>query len=281
MFYILVCSAIFGQEIQYERINSAQVPEIKSDIEGLNWYRFVSNKGSPDKERNFEILSLDKKEGISLYQNVEKIRSWIFTRWSLSDINFNKRCMIICVPTKELYVKLFSTDKRLVKENVIWYYVDSDSWMRDLCPYISQVCYREIEQKYNIKFDYWAIEGMCALNGSAKNIKSSLRELGESFSDDEPCYWSEQILNTTANDSQNVELFNKESMALCLFFVKERSKKGFLTLATNKDKLASLKNLGFKTYETLDSYFNTYVQVLGADINSKKFSDSYLTVGDE
>ena len=198
------------------------------DIKDLTWHRWTT--------KNFTILSIDKKQGQYLVENVEKIKGWVMKRWGLPDLEFSAECRLLAVPDQELMEKLFRMDKSMVDirresgkitMSVGWLLLN-DTPSTTVPPAITKICLAEFAQKYNVDIRPWIQCGFAKLDRSPSAIKDDIVALGNLIDKDELIYFSKTLFaleDLSKLNSKDRELFAKESMALCLLLRKEFGQK--------------------------------------------------------
>lgn len=263
--------------------SSGGQPPTTSVVPNVSWNRYET--------QNFEILSINKEQGVYLYQNVEYLRKWTLERWGIKSVDYSTKCKIMIAPDKDTYVKLFKKDKTGYvadgKSIAIWMYAEP-KWHVDSLPQaLTAIGIAEFERKYNVIFPLWLKEGMSLLNTSIGNIKSNLGELTEVFSKDNAWFWSKDLLNMTPDKLAKYEVkhrgwFAKESAMMCLYLIKEHGPLSFnnmlnVFVAKEADPLAALRQVGYADYEKFDLVFYKYMYSLAGDILNRKTPDSYLT----
>lgn len=263
--------------------SSGGQPPTTSVVPNVSWNRYET--------QNFEILSINKEQGVYLYQNVEYLRKWVLERWGIKSVDYSTKCKIMIAPDKETYVKLFKKDKTGYvndgKTISIWMYAEP-KWHVDTLPQaLTAIGIIEFERKYNTTFPLWLKEGMSVVNTSIGNVRSNIGDLIEAFSKDNAWFWSKDLMSMTPEklakyETKHRSWFSKESAALCLYLMKEHGTLSFnnmLNVLTVKDAdpANALKKIGFVDYEKFDQVFYKYMYSLSADVINRKTPDSYLT----
>lgn len=266
------------------------------DLQNKTWNRWETD--------NFVILSLDANQGAYLYENIEKIKVWVFTRWGLPDIEFPKRvyksgqlaepgCMLVCVPSKDYLNKLFrlkasqseiQTDNQgKITRSVAWVSLDKTP-AESLPSSITTICLKEFEQQTNARFKPWLYRGMSHLNATLLQVRESLSPLAAQVQQNQQMHFSKSLFEMSEEDWSKLnqsqqQLFDSEATAMCLLLRKEFGQSNFLTFLRNGASEQSLKTaFGFSSYNELDATFKRYMYHLSNDINSQKTPDHYLQV---
>ena len=160
---VVLCGLLILQE---EPITKVKLPqEVRQelaktpddDIAGKQWNRWTS--------RSFVVCSIDDGQARFLNANLEKVKSWIYTRWGLSDIPFTAEARLICVNDREFFKKLFGLDRTKVEVrkdqsgkinlSVIFFLLD-DKPSRTVPTPLTELCLDEFEQKYGFQVGWWA-----------------------------------------------------------------------------------------------------------------------------
>lgn len=253
-------------------------PLFANDLEtkDLKWHKFNT--------QNFVVLSIDESQGKKLANNIEKVKKQSLSRWGIPKGElFSAECRVFSTD-KSLMKKLFQLDssKVEIKRNqgkieisVIW------TTPEDIPISISEVCLAEYNQKYDNKISYCLLRGMCLLNGSVDSIKSKLNYKSGYL------YYSKNLFGMTFNKWEELsieskQLFDKESIILCLFLRKEFGEVKLHQFFEAEKSLSSEESLkfvyGFSDYKKFDSSFMIYMKDLCSDILLGKTPDSYLEI---
>lgn len=155
--------------------------------ENIQWNRYVTD--------NFEILSIDDAQGHYLYDNIEKIKTWVAWRWGIRDEPFDFKCKIICVPSTELYESLFSKKIAIWHKDAVWIVADLPKWDRDMPVYLTEVILNNFAVKHGKVMPMWCRRGMSVLNGRLADIKFSLASV--------------KVLDTKSLFQMTEEVYNK------------------------------------------------------------------------
>lgn len=295
-FLVLFLTSIVFTNTMLVSVVSAETPkevqqEIKSnpDISGKVWNRWTSE--------NFVVCSLSDTQAKYLNLNLEQVKSWIYTRWGISDMKFSAECRLICVDDKVLFKKLFGLDKSTVeirrnsngtiKLSVIFILLN-DTPAKTIPIPLTEVCLVELEQSYNIRFGWWIHRGIGQLNGSLGEIRANFAYLNSKLQHDESMYFSESVLKMTEEQywkesAENRSVFDKCACAMCLLIRKEFGEEKMLTFmkstSSGKDlKIALYELYKFDSYSQFDETFKSYLKSLALDIVQNKTPNSYLQI---
>ncbi len=248
------------------------------------WNRYTT----PD----FVIISLDNGQGKYLSDHIEETKNWIYTRWGLPAVDFNKECKLVCVEDPEIYRKFFNLETSKVEiredQNVIFFLLNDSPKKTIPCP-LTEVCLVEFEHKYKIEFPWWARRGMALLNGDLKDIRSDLTNMQHYQG---TVYDAKSLLTTTKEkynefSSEQKWTYDTESMILCLMLRKEFGINKYLRFLQicYKDKnpeTALQKIYGYSGYDEFNSKFSQFLKDLTADVSGtrpgRSTPDSYLLV---
>ena len=278
-------SSVTGPSLVYPEgvSHKEEDPEIKN----LVWHRWTT--------KNFTILSINYQQGKWLADNLEEVKSWCLARWGFPDFDFSKECRIFCVDDPKLLKKLFDVDSSKVEVrrndgkvelSAIWMLLNGQPASTVPIP-LSRVCWAEFEQKYGASLGWWAYRGMSLLNGTLPQIKSNFLNLNNVIQADLPVYLSRNLFTMTEdqynmNSKKNQEIFDLQSMALCLMLRKEFGEakmQGFLRISAKNETENVLKLVyGFTGYDQFDISFVRYMRDLSRDIKESKTPDDYLNI---
>ena len=263
----------------------ADGPAIPDEYKDLRWHR--------KETANFEILAIDSRHAQQIKSYVETLKTWTCNRWGLSDVPFQKPCMIICVPSQELFKEFTRKDdvepKASMSKNpdgtdrpvfTIWIAATpDDSWLTATLPEkLSRICLLNYEATYGIKLGTWAHVGMSALNNNVGTVRNMLTNLNVNQD-----YESGVILSTTEADyialtPEDKQVFRREAAALCLMLRKEFGHKRFHSfLAKSTDASPPVFVFGFSDIDQFNVSYNSFVRNLGHDLQTGRTPDSYLT----
>ena len=224
---------------------------------------------------NFEVWSIDRSQGESLYATIEQTQDQIYRRWGLEPVRFSTRCKVWVAPNKELmntlfhlpdgsFSKIHRDASGKIDETDIYILWDKDAVLSPL----TVVCLAE----YDLNF--WAIRGMSILNQPIPKIRSKLLALkNQSFPI--KSIFSITEAQWVAMTEDNRHLFDVQSAALCLMLRKEFGQD--ICLGTMK-KGSSLTLTGFPTFDSIDKTFKRFVNYVVADIEQKRMPDDYLII---
>jgi len=235
---------------------------------------------------NFIILSYNQKQGEYLSKNIEKMKSWVFARWGLPDVEFSGECKIACVPTKDLMKELYRLDHSAIynkrkpngKIESTTIFLILDKPPACVIPIgLTEVCLNELCTR-NIKIGFWAHRGMAILNGTLPQIR---QELGSLKTKAMP---SQRLFSMSESDwralpEETQILFDQQAATTCLLLRKEFGQSKFLTFVLTDNKEKDLKEIfGFSSERKFDEALERYITNLSEDINKGKTPDSYLQI---
>jgi len=299
-FYILIfifsffCIQIHAQDEIIKVYNPEEVlveiNENPNEIEGLSWNRWTS--------KNFVVCSLNDLQAQYLHKHLELVKTWIYNRWGLEDIEFSAPCKLICVDNKDLFKKLFNIEETKVElrhdsngrinESVIFLLIDGPPSKTVPVP-LSKVCYSEFSQVHDLSFSPWSEIGMSELNGTIDQIKYKILNLKNYLNEKQPIYYSESLLNLNKDQYKELDLdkknlFSSSSVLFCLFLRKEFGQSVYLDFVKESSKSSpdvALKNiLKFSDYLHLDKTFKRYMIDLSNDVTDDITPNSYLQVNE-
>lgn len=247
---------------------------------------------------NFVVCSLSNAQAKYLHDHLEGIKTWLYQKWGLYDINFDAECKLICVDDANLFQKLFRMDSSAVeirrnadgtiKESVVFLLLN-DAPSRTVPMALTEVCLAEFEQEYNVRFGWWVHRGMAMLNGTISNIRKNIDAQMTVLERQEPTFFSRSLLETTEEaykgfDPQKRAMYDRVAMIFCLMLKKEFGTTKFQemmkeTAVGTKPEQALSSVLSFKSYDEFDVSFKRYMKDLIEDVINKKTPDSYLLAG--
>jgi len=283
---IFVTNPVFAQDLAQDLPQGAKVkitdPELAGYSEDLSWHRWTT--------KNFTIMSISEEQGNWMFKNIEDVNTWCVNRWGINKFSFPVECRVFCVPNKELFKKLFSSELSKVEyrknENIVavWLVLD-DKPEKNLPVYLTQAILYELEVKINNKISWALIKGMSVLNEPIADIKEKLLENKKFINNDTPMFFSKALLEMTEDvyyeqTKENRNIFDCQSAAFCLLLRKEFGEQKFLKLLTEPTEYEKFveQTYGFKDYNQLDSSFKRYMLDLANDIDKNKTPDSYLLI---
>lgn len=266
----------------YDVINSVAIPELPDEYKGYSWHRYLTN--------NFEVLAIDNNHAKAIVEVIEDVKKWTQVRWGMPSVDYDKPCMIMCVPSKSLLQKWFRkteiNPKRSKSERVDGKYLDvysffisaDDNYLSDQLPSkIGWVNLMHYEHLNNVSLRPWAFSGMSLLNSDINSIKTNFINLPPKGS----LIPVKELFEASPN-SVNDPIFCKQSAAMCLLLMKQgNTNQRFINFVkqSSKDKpsvsLASL--YGFRSYEHFDEVYVKYCNNLTHDIGRNLTPDMGLT----
>lgn len=302
--FILIQNTVFSQEkLYFERY---PIPTSVKNKLNYNSSEVVTRIGWHHWERKpFNILSIDEQQGYTLHSYVPFIKTWIYERWGLEDINFSAECRIYATSnvdqmrtlfggldrsycfviendTKtvvEQNNKIFAVDDSSIKISYLWLILDKKP-SETIPSALTLVCLKEYEHAKKIKFGYWFHRGCSVLNTSVSRLKTNILYSKKYLDGDMDMYWSKTLLTMTEDewlllDQSKRDLFDSQAAILTLMVRKEFGQDVLFDLL---NKSSNIKVLGFDKYEVFDGKYRSYMKYLTADIVSRKTPDSYLKI---
>jgi hypothetical protein len=279
VFFLTIQTDLYAPDIVYP-FNTA-APQ-KSEIKNLEWNRYTT--------KNFVILSINNSHGKWVSENIENIKSWCLTRWGFEDLDFSRECRIFFVPNKDLMQKLFNLDRSKIEFrkdlSVMWVLLD-DKPERTVAPFISQVCLKEFEYKNSVKLSVWFKRGSSYLNGTLSDIRQNVLSLSDMLKNEETVFSSQKLFSMSEDDLskegyQNRQIFDRQSLALCLMLRKEFGEaklQGFLRMANKNEPKSVLKFIyDFDSFDGFDKQYVRFMKDLTSDILNNKTPNSYLEI---
>lgn len=249
---------------------------IPKELEGLQWNRWTS--------KNFVVCSIDDQQAQFLNKNLEYIKTWIYQRWGLPNVDFSAECKIICVHDPKLFQKLFNlTTTRVeirrdetgkIKETVVFMLCD-DTPSKIVPIPISEICFAELSNKFKM----WSKVGMAQLNGTFPQIKDNILFLKNNLEKNEPMFFSKGLFEMTQEnynelDQEKKKLYDACAMTFCLMVRKELGQKKFLELMQSND----IKTLGFKDENHIDRTIRRYMIDMIREARENKIPNNYLQI---
>lgn len=261
LFLVLFAATVVAQEqvVPYplETPKQAKAPEIPEDLKGMVWNKWTT--------KNFIILSIDKDQGVYLKNNMEKIKTWLLTRWGLSDVNFDGECKIVCVSSKKLLKRIFRLDgskfevrkdqNGKIQTSVIWFSLED--YEKDIAMFeLMNICLSQFENKYKKDLPSVCKKGMAFLSQEPEVIKHKILE--------EP----------TSEISFEKELNDVQCGVLCLLLRKEYGQDNFIKYLSSND----FNCFGFTQKEKFNETLNRYYRNLLEDIKTNRVPNEYLKI---
>lgn len=261
-------------------MEEAPDPALKDKV----WHR--------SQTKNFTILSLDKGQGSYLFENLEHIKRWTFTRWGLPDMDFSAECRVVCVPDAAMMKKLFRVEGSKVesrkedgkiKLHVIWVVFDKRP-TECLPSAMTMVCLTEFEQQHDVTIPFWVRRGMAVLNLSMPQIKGTLRSMNEAISKREKVYFSNAFFGMTREaflqaDAETQKVYDAQATVMCLLFRKEFGQYNFLRFISAPSTEQHLREvIGFRSFDEFDKTFKRYMYYLSQDVVGGQTPREYLEI---
>ena len=275
--YILLMLAMLGADPQPMTVPAPN----QSAVKDLILYKRITE--------NFEVISLDDKQGESVARQIESIKQWSLERWDLEGdkdrVCFSHRCVIVIVPNESVLNKLFHIDRSFAEDRdnggVAWVCYTEIEHTRVLSVLLTEIFLKEFETQHKMKIAYWAKRGIAVLNGNPKQIKKFLQPMYQHISSDRGMFFTESLFGlekdtVMRSTPENISLFDKEAALLCLLLRKEFGNVRFLSMVGGS---GLKKSTGYNSYSEFDSAFKRYVFYATEDIVRNKMPDFYLNIG--
>jgi hypothetical protein len=252
-----------------------QVRELQGLMRGqqpkeLQWNRYVT--------KNFEILSLDDAQGKYLSDSIEHIKVWTLWRWGISDVDFQMKCKLICVPSVDLYEKLFnkktSSWRAEIKngnlETTVWIISSGEKWNTHIPTQLTECVLSNFELIHGRKIPIWAHRGISLLNGRFSDIRSQF-PLVTKFDVKMLLETTPDIYNKFSEGQKSA--FDAQATVFCLWVRQEFDGKVFLDFLGSSivNPEWSLQYFGLTTYVSCNEKLQIYLPKLA------NATDSYLT----
>lgn len=250
--------------------------------------------GSPKVEffsretKNFEIICNNKGYADRLAEDIEHIKRSIYLRWGMEDVDFNNKCMLVCVDDPKLYKELYKRDKSVYNANyrhknkeisAIWFYMSNDWRDSVLSVKLTEACLHEYSLVKNVKFPTWMIVGISNLNGSEKHINNLLKNSYKMMETGFDHYDAESILKQKLDNENYDQWLSVQSTLLCLYLKKELKMKDILSFCRKNSLLVIREDLKFESFEEFNYQFEKYMFNLSFDLfNDKTPATYYLDI---
>lgn len=292
IWFVLLLLPSIVEAQSFNQVGSAEVLQpfgapADPDIQGLVWNKWTTE--------NFTILSLDKAQGKSLFDNIENIKTWTVHRWGLRDVKFSAECRVFCVSTKDLLKKLFNLDSShgevrknngSIEISALWLVLDENP-AKTIPPALTYVVLSEIEQQGNTEFGMWAKRGISFLNSTRSQIRTNFQELQTQLDGNQELFFSNGLFGITEDQffslsSDKKELFDIEAGILCLLLRKEFGQDNLLLFFQTKQSEEDLsRQYGFSDYQQFDATFKRYMTYLIQDAVSGRLPDTYIDINNK
>jgi len=292
VFAILLATVANAEEIaptpypvSYSIVDSVAVPGIPEEYKHFRWHRFETP--------NFEVLAINRHQAIGLLNRCEPLKTWAQRRWGLQDVVYNRKCMVLCVPTQEIFKKWFrrpDVDPKVAKsKNVdgsdrevyaIWLAGEQGYLENKLPEKIGRVNLLNYEATYNISIGHWAHVGMSALNNHVNEVRRLLGSL-----DPKDSYKSKAVFKQTTQRVMgrlNNQEYRARAAVLCLMLRKQQyGGEKFIwflsTMASSGPDQALATVYGWQGCAGFDVSYTRYVQNLVYDIRVGRTPNMGLT----
>lgn len=274
--------AMAQQNVAYTVVDSTSVPGLPEEYRDFKWYRFETE--------NFEILSIDWKQGAAIKKDVEELRQWTQRRWGLKDVRYTRKCMILCVPSQDIYKKWFrrdDVDPKIAKSKNrdgsgrdvygIWIAGEPGFMINRLPEKVGWVNLLNYESSFNIKLPHWLHVGMSVLNNDVNTIRRIIGSL-----DPNGTYSSRDVFQKTVPSGLDSRQYRARAAALCLLLRKQQfggSKfvEFMSTINRSGNVEQALSVYGWRSGQDFDRSYNVYVRNLSYDIGIRRTPHMGLT----
>ena len=134
---------------------------------------------------------------------------------------------------------------------------------------------------------FWFKRGASILNSGPVAARSRLEELANNVTQDRQLFTSKKIFSFTEQEynqetEENREIFDQESVALCVLLRKEFGEaklQGMLRISNKNDPETVLNAVyGFNDYNHFDKSFVRFMRDLRGEITKGKVPDGYLDI---
>lgn len=282
--FILVTSLALAQQV-----TTLPAPEgTVSDpaLKNLVWNRWETT--------NYVILSIDHKQGLWLYENIESMKEWSVVRWGLPNVNYPKRvnvttvgaeagCMVICVPNKETMQKIWRRDSNYTEVKKSAKGIDRnfmllilDKSPAETMPSRLTVAHmKELENKLETTFNLVIIRGVATLNESLPQIKARIAYVGQAKN--LPSVKS--LFSMTEKEWVAQEyLYDSLAATVCLMLRREFGQDKFHALLTPVTEKKFQEIYKFKGFDDFEVTWRRYINNLVQDVKNNKTPDHYLQI---
>jgi hypothetical protein len=257
------------------------VPGLPDEYKGLHWYRFVT--------KNFEILSIDRTQGVWQAQYVEPLKSWTQKRWGLANIPYDKKCLIICVPQQQLFEKWFrqkqieplptqtkDIDGTARQVYAVWIAADPGFLTTKLPEQVGLVNLMNYENAFTVHLPKWMHVGMAALNNDPQAIRSMIGAL-----DPNKSYDAKLVFEDANAKALTPADYRAQAAAACLLLRKQHEGATqfvkYLEANNKSNSEQALAVYGWHGYGDFNRHFSAYVRNLAYDIRANRTPDMGLT----
>lgn len=270
---------LFVQDVEIKKVIDGSLVPIPTgvtpdnkELEKLKWIHYQVGE--------FNILSLDDKQGLYLSQNIERMKKWAIERWGINNFHYSRPAVVVCVPNKEMMQKLFDLDSAYsevrkkdgkIETSILWLVLDSQP--AHIIPNsLTYVTLEEFKQQANFDMPFFSIRGMSILNMTIDQIKSSLMNSGKKFTASDLIKMDEKKYLSLS--SEDKKAYDYQSAILVLMMRKEYGQNKFLTFL----KSGQISDLGFSSEDQLDEIYNRFLINLQADISKNVIPNNYLQI---
>lgn len=268
-----------GISYNYTTIDGTYAPGLPKEYEHFYWHLFRTD--------NFEVLSIDRDQGIMIANRCEELRMWGYERWGLPSSSYDRTCMIMCAPNESVFYNWFrrrNIDPKITQakkmdgtdREVYAVWTDGGKGNRrfltnKLPEKIGRVNLLNYESIHQTKLPYWAHVGMSSLNNDIPFIRNLLSSLD---ANDE--YRLDMVLkdNSFGDDS-----YQAKATAFCLMLRRSGSSEDYVKLLFDKNEITQLlaKLYGFSGERHFNETYTRYVRNLSYDLHHGQTPNMGLT----
>jgi len=275
---------VLPAEVRQEIVVASNDPS----IDKLQWNRWTS--------QNFVVCSIDDGQAKYLAENLENIKTWVYTRWGFDDMQFAAECRLICVNDPTLYQKFFRLNASQAEVHAdsgknklfVVFCLLNDKPSKVIPGPLTEVCIANLNERYGITVPQWCVSGMKTLNSDIPTIRASIASLGERLKRNDAMYFGQGLFEMKPeeyrklNDAQK-KSFDESSTALLLMLRQEFGQTPlhhFIHKVSDKfdPKSALAAIYKFESYDQFDQSFKSYITDLSNDIAADKTPDKYLQI---
>ena len=288
-----VCMAVPNKTaLESTTVDSSAVPSIPDEYKDWKWHRYETE--------NFEVLAIKKDHGEAIAKRAEHLKTWANERWGFEDKSYWHKCMILCVPTQDVFRKWFrrtDVDPKIAKSKTLSGHDRTvyGIWLSGEGRYLTAVLPEKIGRinllnfeiintdgskpgvgEKQVKLGKWAHVGMSALNNDLTTIRQMLGSeykpysVKALFAEEVPVIGPETALS-----------YRARAAALCLMLRKLRGSERYMSFLIGSSIVGPQASLdvvyGFERYEQFQVRYDRYVRNLAFDIQHNKTPDMGLT----
>ena len=235
----------------------------------------------------FAVVSDVKENAVALSENLSRMQTWICRRWTLPEKELSLECRVFSMSTQAGLTHDFRIDDPRIeirkdeagKDLYAMYVVAGDKPTDNLAFFTTIVILKDIERQHHVKFGNWVYRGVGTVDCSYARIREKIGTFRPRLIQDQPVFFTSSLLTMTGADWDKQpadlrELYDGESVILCLMLVKEFGKPKFVEfIGTGSSEQNLARVFGVKSYDALDVLFKKYLLRLS---NSNSNSDFQL-----